>query len=65
MCFFCGQFHSSEYWDEVDASVEQCRQKAGAQSRGDLDNWNDDTIPIRCEAGILRDPPVVEQERAA
>lgn len=63
-CFFCSQVHSSDYWDEVDAAIERCRQKANGKDRGELDRFVDDTRPVRCEALVPPDTPM-EQERAA
>lgn len=64
-CFYCSAKHESEFWDEIDAMVEACRQRASASRRGELDQWADDTVPIRCEAGIPPDNRVLDQERAA
>lgn len=64
-CFYCGDKHTSEFWDEIDAAVEECRQRASARMRGEVGQWVDDTIPIRCEASIPPDRPIEEQERAA
>ena len=64
-CFFCGQIHSSEFWEEADAAVEKCREKASARDRGELDTWEDSTCPIRCEVSIPPDERIIEQERAA
>lgn len=63
-CFFCGQIHSSEFWEEVDAAVEKCRAKASLKDRGDLDGWVDDTRPTHCDAEVPREPTLT-QERAA
>ena len=65
LCFFCGQTHSSEFWDVLEASIERCREKASAKDRGELDSWEDGTIPIRCEAGVPPESQVLDQERAA
>ncbi len=64
-CFYCGEVHVSEFWDEIDAAVEACRQRASARMRGEIGEWIDDTMPIPCEASIPRDRPPVKQELAA
>ena len=64
-CFYCSETHSSDFWDEVETALEACRQQASARKRVELGEWVDDTIPIRCEAGIPPDIMVMEQERAA
>lgn len=63
-CFFCGEIHSSDYWDDIDVAIEKCRGKAGVKDRGDLAGFVDQTRPIRCETEVPRDPPFM-QERAA
>jgi hypothetical protein len=66
LCMFCGESQRSEYWDEVEEHIMECREKASPEKRGELAVSDMETSPIRCETEMQanatqRIPEVQEQ----
>ena len=69
LCPFCNLMHSGDYEDELEAQIMECRDKASALKRGDLDAQGDlETFTVRCEAAVpatitgTQDSAMVESE---
>jgi len=66
LCMFCGDSQRSEFWDEVEEHIMDCREKVSPEKRGDLAATDMITSPVSCENEIAanaaqRIPEVQEQ----
>lgn len=50
---FCGDYQRSEFWDEIEEHIMECRDKASPERRGELEASDMRTSPIRCETEAL------------
>lgn len=38
-CPFCDRMHEGDYWDDAEEQVMECRERASARKRGDLEAY--------------------------
>lgn len=40
-CVFCNHMHISDYWDEIESGIMQCREGAPGWRRGELEYYDE------------------------